>query len=379
MRRWWWKRCAGSLLLVATACAADPQVGTPRSTTANPIPTSTATATATLTDEPASRTLPFSAWLTPNVDTRRDGRLTLRVRSTSGWRTFAGGKYLECQTWQPGSAGLVCQTTAGMRVALQVWPDFTLHRTPLGHSFGDAPLVTRDGTYEQTSPSEVDLISADGATQARFSIPRVNDDKAPDGTHSYATTVAGYAVTTGRAVLAFASDGAAAQVTRLADGTTVAIPGFSVLGPPVVGRDGCLYVPAWRPSAAGSTVHVLQIDAASLRVIQTTDTHITSTGVDSIDLVPVPRRDLVIVVTTGTKLIQQTVMLLDRGGTRSVHVPPDTGLHAVADTRPDSLLMFGGPARNTVSRLDLRTGILTRNIADLRATPGSYLMALPIP
>jgi hypothetical protein len=72
-------------------------------------------------------------------------------------------------------------------------------------------------------------------------------------------------------------------------------------------------------------------------------------------------------------------MLLDRGSTRNVHVPADTGLHAVADTRPDSLLMFGGPARNNVSRLDLHTGILTRNIADLRATPGSYLMALPIP
>jgi hypothetical protein len=52
-------------------------------------------------------------------------------------------------------------------------------------------------------------------------------------------------------------------------------------------------------------------------------------------------------------------------------------LHAVADTRPDSLLLFGGPARNKVARLDLHTGILTRNIADLRATPGSYLMALP--
>ncbi|MCW3101440.1 MAG: hypothetical protein JWL77_7058 [Chthonomonadaceae bacterium] len=323
-------------------------------------------------------TLPFSAWIRPNVDTRRDGRLTLRVRSTSGSRTFAGGKYLECKTWQPGSAGLVCQTAAGLRFALEVGPDFTVRRTPLGQSFGDVPLVTRDGTYVQTSPSEVDLISADGATQASFSIPRVNDDQAPAGTRSYATTVAGYAVTTDRAVLAFAWDGAAAQVTRLTDGTTVTISGFSVLGSPVVGRDGYLYVPAWL-SAAGSTVRILQLDAASLKVIRVTDTHITTPGVDSIDLVPAPRHDLVIVVTTGTRRIQQTVMLLDRGTTRNVHVPAGTGLHAVADTRPDSLLMFGGPARNQVSRLDLLTGMVTRNIADLRATTGDYLMALPTP
>jgi hypothetical protein len=324
-------------------------------------------------------TLPFSAWITPNVDTRRDGRLTLRVRSTSGWRTFAGGSYLECQTWQPGATGRVCQTTAGLRVALEVGSDFTLHRTPLGQSFGDVPLVTRDGTYVQKSPSEVDLISPDGATQATYEIPRVNDDQAPAGTRSYATTVAGYAMTTDRAVLAFAYDGAAAQVTRLTDGTTVTIPGFSDLGSPIVGRDGHLYVPAWRPSAPGSTLSVLQLDATSLKVIQATDTHITTTGVDSIDLVPTHQHDLVIVVTTGTRRIQQTVILLDRGTTRNVHLPEDTGLHAVADTRPDSLLVFGGPARNKVSRLDLRTGMVTRNVADLRVTPSGYLMALPTP
>lgn len=57
-------------------------------------------------------------------------------------------------------------------------------------------------------------------------------------------------------------------------------------------------------------------------------------------------------------------------------VPDDSGLDMSLDQGANAVLVFGGPAENRVSRVDLATGQVARDVPELRAPQGSVVVAV---
>ncbi len=246
-----------------------------------------------------------------------------------------------------------------------------------------ASLDTGDTRYVQVG-NEVVRTRA-GTVENRYPLP----DLAPDpragtlprgykGLYSGTGpgTVSALVPSAGAGVLAFRSTGRAAAVTDLGSGRTVPLTGYGSLGAAARTSTGQVVVLAWRALDLAFAVRALVLDGRTLAVLAELDTGLAATGRLRDQVLVGSDHDAVICVAHGgdTGPVLLSLWYLDGSALLvGAALPADSGLE-VAVSNPGHLYVYGGPARNTVGELDLASGTLARDLPELRAPTGSYVI-----
>jgi len=213
----------------------------------------------------------------------------------------------------------------------------------------------------------------DVSSTLRLELPSLDVDK---GSSDMVTTgppvsnprsvVATALVAIGENLVAFSGNQTSCQVTDLPSGKTEAVRKGEV-NAACAGVDGNLYAALSGPSK-GATLRIVQIDPATLKVTSTFDTDWTPTPQSA-----APRLNKLRLLATSdgvalfvSELPQYPdvvapthVWVLKNGElSETASLPMGTGIDAGYGS-DGSLLLFGGIARESVSRLDLTTGKVT--------------------
>lgn len=231
------------------------------------------------------------------------------------------------------------------------------------------------------------LSATGGAAVQAFALPVLKPDpvagKTPPGYTGLwngvgVGTVSALVPTPDGDVVAVTFTGRAAAVTRLKDGATRTLDGYSRTGAGALTAAGLLVTLAWSGVDKSRTIHVVAIDPGTLEIVADVDTGLPATGHLRDRVLSGFGHDAVIGVSHGDDEvgIELDVWTLD-GGTLhpGPKLPIAVGLE-IAPAGPSSLYIYDGPARNTVSDLDLSTGALSPDIPGLRSPIGSYLVGL---
>jgi hypothetical protein len=171
-----------------------------------------------------------------------------------------------------------------------------------------------------------------------------------------------------------------ASILDLTSGTGRAITGYDVLRGAAVGADGDIYVTANRLYDATAHLVVLRIDPTTLGVVGTLDTGVSPDGVDNVVLQTTTSGTVLVYVarqrtSTSATPMDDYAWSASATGLRSLGpLPVDLGLDM--RTYGHNVYFFGGPAHNLVSRLNIGTLTLTRDISALAAPRGTYVFAL---
>lgn len=178
-------------------------------------------------------------------------------------------------------------------------------------------------------------------------------------------------------VLAFTSTGLASAVTDLMTSKTTLLSGYGTLGSAVQTPSGTIVVLAWRGYQPTYSLHLLSLDGTSLSIGASMDTGLLPAGYLRDRLVSVAGLDAVLSVAQGddTAGVTLSVFTVDGAGLTSTAASQGVGLE-IAPGPAGSVYLFGGPAANTVSQLDLATRVLSRDLPALRAPAGAYVVGI---
>jgi hypothetical protein len=136
------------------------------------------------------------------------------------------------------------------------------------------------------------------------------------------------------------------------------------------GSDGKLYALTIDQRCNTNTPVVRRIDPTTMREEAVVDTH-RRLGFDNIELVAGKVGPTFVHAVTGSAA---ELLRIDSSGVTAIPLPPDSGLLAAA--APDgSVYLFGGRARNIVSRYDPKTGAVS-TVDDAHGPDGSYVQAV---
>ncbi len=175
------------------------------------------------------------------------------------------------------------------------------------------------------------------------------------------STVGGWAIAPNGHVFAMGYDGYAAGAQDIMSGRSRRLPGYGVLQGAAVGSDGMLYTLAWKLISSTDTVHILRIDPATLRIVSDADTRLRLQRTDNAELLPTAHHGILALVARGDpgQPIQVSVFEADTRGRIGAGptLPPNIGLAGTVVPN-DDLLVYGGPARNKISLVNLDTGRL---------------------
>ncbi len=178
-------------------------------------------------------------------------------------------------------------------------------------------------------------------------------------------------------VLAFTSTGLASAVTDLMTGKTTLLTGYGTLGGAVLTPSGGIDVLAWRGYQPGYALHVVSLGGTSLSVVASMNTGVLPAGYLRDRLVSVSGYDAVLSVAAGDEASGVTLSVFGVEGTALTPVASSKGAGLeIASGPAGTVYTFGGPAGNTVSQLDLATGVLTRDLPSLRAPAGAYVVGI---
>jgi hypothetical protein len=340
------------------------------------------------------------AYTVPNANPRLDGSVYAQLvtnGTVSGRASFGTGT----DVWQvhpssPQSAGCACliayqsdlghsevirlptRTQAGWQVAL---PGAAQQRTTL--QFGST-LVAQSGTsvaQATFSASRPEMITP-GHT---YRLPVINPDPVagalPPGFKGIATNpspgqVLAMIRTTSGHVIALASTGRGAAITDLSTGHSRPLAGYGQLGAAALAPDGQIYALAWRAFNLSFTIKVLRISPSTLAVTRTYDTGVTPGEIKNTVVLPAGSSNAIIGLFYGDEH-GVTARLWTLAGTfmRSMGTLP-SNIALDASVIDGDVYLFGGPAKNQVSRLTISAGALTRNVPSLRAPATSWVVAV---
>jgi len=127
---------------------------------------------------------------------------------------------------------------------------------------------------------------------------------------------------------------------------------------------------------ADQSVEVLTLDGATLRPRASAS---IGRGPDEIlqgTVVPGAGHEAVVAVSAGYDRPSLSLWALDGGRLVAAPAPPAGRGLAIAPAGPTEVYVYGGPARNTVGRLDLASGRFTADVPDLRAPAGTWIVGL---
>lgn len=245
-------------------------------------------------------------------------------------------------------------------------------------------------TYASPEARNVLLSRVQGATSdyATFSLPVVVGSEASpgeisanhgppvDGPSSIATAIAGI----GNHVLAFSSSGDAYQVTDLAGGVTKVLGSGASVGAACPAPDGRIYA-VELGNEPGQTIKVAGFDA-SLAAVSLADTGWSPSPVGDRPrlnrLQLLPSDTGVVLFLEELAMYPQTiapahVWLVNGDQVRELGPLRDgVGINA-GWGRDNSILLFGGSAKNSVSRLSLETGNLAP-VEEMESPEGSWVL-----
>jgi hypothetical protein len=352
----------------------------------------------------ASPTQAPTAWVEaytiPNANPRLDASVYAQLiakGTVSGRASFGTGT----DVWQvhpssPQSAGCACliayqsdlghseviqlptRTQAGWQVAL---PGAAQQRTAL--QFGST-LVAQSGTAvaQATFSANRPQMITPGHT---YRLPVINPDPVagvlPLGYKGIVANpspgqVLAMIRTADGHLIALASTGRGAAITDLSSGQSRPLAGYGQLGTAALAPDGQIYALAWRALNLGFTVKVLRINPATLAVTRTYDTGVTPGEIKNTVVLPAGSSNAIVGLFYGDEH-GLTARLWTLAGTsmRSMGALP-SNIALDASVIGGDLYLFGGPAKNQVSRLTISTGALTRNVPSLRAPASSWILAV---
>ena len=246
-------------------------------------------------------------------------------------------------------------------------------------------LTVGDLQYSQVNESVV-ATSGTKITQT-YALPTLNPDPTAGqfpagykGLYEGVSTgaVTGLVPTTAGHVLAFTSTGRAAAVTDLMTGKTVELSGFASLGSAARTLGGQLLVLAWRGNEPTFTMHVLTLDA-NFHVTATLDTRIRPDNYLRDQIVPgAGGADALVTVARGDETAGVTLSVFAVSGPHLAAMPAlplNVGLQ-IAPSVGTKVYVFGGPAKNTVSELDVASHALTRDVPPLRVPAGAFVVGI---
>ena len=233
------------------------------------------------------------------------------------------------------------------------------------------------------SRAAVAAVALDGRTVARFPLPVLEPDPsalmALPGSGVGARTASrgrvAALVVAGGDVLAVTSTPAAAAVTDLQTRARVSLGGYTRIVAATVGGDGVLYVLAGRADPA-FTLRFLRVDPRSMRILSVWDTGVGATQEPGSAL---PTRFGAVFYLPGLPdsldaYSGTNIWLVDGGGARqNSAVSSNVGVR-MGPGAGDSVLFYGRPAGNVVSRLDTDDGALSRASARLSAPSGATVV-----
>jgi hypothetical protein len=177
-------------------------------------------------------------------------------------------------------------------------------------------------------------------------------------------------------VLALQYTGRAAAVDDLTTGTVHELAGYGDLGGGTLAPDGDVYVVAWRSNDPAASMDVLQIDPATLDVIGSTSTGLSPAPTDNIQTEANSSENILVYVAQGSGASMDSYLwsASSTGLQQLDTLPVNIGLY-VSDFG-ESLYLYGGPAENSVSRLDLTDMSLTQDVSGFATPSGSFVLAL---
>jgi len=189
------------------------------------------------------------------------------------------------------------------------------------------------------------------------------------------TTVGALARTPSGTVAAFVSNGSTAAVMDAGSGKIAQLPGYGAFGPAALGDDGLIRVLGWQPAAPESTLRVLTVDPATWTIASAFDTHVGQQQFLQASAVR-SGGSVALFVFHGTPAAVHASGFVLRGSKWSaLELPDGIGL-AAAPGDGTTALLYGGPARNAVSVVDMVSGVVTRDIPAWRSPAGSYVVAV---
>jgi hypothetical protein len=334
-------------------------------------------------------------WLIPNRDATQDGNLQARLSTAEA--TAAEENIVNLGQWQRARAvsydgGItLCtwSTTQGASIVHVDPKSLSSWSVPAGDQVLPSALYDeqRQSVSYQDSESVVTAPVSDDSQTRGYSqslpalTPDVEAGTIPAGYKGEwpdvsVPSVQGYATVGGRPV-ALVTTGAAAGVMDLTDMKFSRLSGFSGLYGAATGGDGYLYVAAWRSLDSSFTIKVLRLDPKDLHIVGQTDTGLTPGKTDNITITPSTDGAVVMIAQGSTDSVRQFIWTANMDGMKSLpELPIGTGLYMAPDVDSDSVLLFGGPATNRVSRLNIVSGALTVDVPELRAPAGSYVVAV---
>jgi hypothetical protein len=346
------------------------------------------------------------AYTVPNANPRADGSVYAQLVTNgalSGRSSFGTGT----DVWQvhptsPQSVNCACLiayqsdlqrsefiqlptlTKAGWQVAL---PGTAQDHTAL--QSGSALLSQSGASVAQATLS---AISATGTSQPQvvtpthtYQLPVISPDPVagvlPRGYKGLATDISPGQVSAmiqvpGGDIVALASTGRGAAITDLSSGKSRPLAGYGQLGAAALAPDGQIYALAWRDFDPSFTIKVLRISPSTLAVTRTYDTGV----------VPGEYRNSVVLPAGSSNAILGLFYGDEHGITAKLWTVAGTSMRSMA-TLPlnialdasvigNDLYLFGGPAKNHVSRLTISTGTLTRDVPSLRTPANSWVLAV---
>jgi hypothetical protein len=193
------------------------------------------------------------------------------------------------------------------------------------------------------------------------------------------STVASFVLDHGH-LFAFQFNSYSSSVDDLTTGTSHVLPAYGDLGGGALSADGDLYVTAWRESSVPqtTTVRIFQIDPATLQVVASYPAEKSFLVVDNVQMQASPGGGVIVLVVAQQSDEASSPIhdFLWRVSVSGLHRLPLPGRGLDMRVFANSVYVFGGAARNVVSRLNLLNLSVTRDVRGLSTPTGTYVDAL---
>jgi hypothetical protein len=251
---------------------------------------------------------------------------------------------------------------------------------------GSVLMASGNDVFVQASGQIVELDSSSGSVIATYNLPSLTPDSVAGSVPPYDKALQpSSAVGTVQALIESQGDlfalqytGTAAAIDNLTTGAVQQLSGFGALGGGTLAPDGDIYVLAWRPNDTTVPMSVLQIDPGDLSILGSLSTGLSPAPTDNIETVASPSENVLVYVVQGDSSgpIDSYLWSAAQGGglTKLVALPANVGLDM--SLFGNDVYLYGGPAENQVSELDLTDMSFRQNVGGMSAPTGSYLLAM---
>ncbi|HVB27185.1 MAG TPA: hypothetical protein VNE21_04670 [Mycobacteriales bacterium] len=192
------------------------------------------------------------------------------------------------------------------------------------------------------------------------------------------STVGGWVTAPNGDVINLLYSGVGAAVENVTTGASQPLADYEVVQSAAVGADGMIYALAWSLDQPGATIHLVRLDPGSLQIVSDADTGLAPSSTDSTNVLATASHGVLLLIGQGDagSAITLHAFAIHTDGSLSSGpaLPQNVGLYGTVEPN-DQVLLYGGPAQNNVSVLDLNTGTVTPE-PSVSAPAGTYIQSV---